>query len=53
VPDAVLVVELALGDRVVDVDRRDEQLAGGRQPQADGGFSWEKTDLVDALKSAF
>ena len=25
----------------------------GRQPQADGGFSWEKTDLVDALKSAF
>jgi hypothetical protein len=26
---AVLVVELALGDRVVDVDRREEQLAGG------------------------
>ena len=25
----------------------------GRQPDADGGFSWEKTDLVDALKSAF
>ena len=25
----------------------------GRQPEADGGFSWEKTDLVDALKSAF
>ena len=24
----------------------------GRQPDADGGFSWEKTDLVDALKSA-
>ncbi len=22
----------------------------GRQPDADGGFSWEKTDLVDALK---
>ena len=25
----------------------------GRIPDADGGFSWEKTDLVDALKSAF
>lgn len=24
----------------------------GREPQADGGFSWEKTDLVDALKRA-
>jgi S-adenosylmethionine synthetase len=22
----------------------------GREPDADGGFSWEKTDLVDALK---
>ena len=22
----------------------------GRQPDADGGFSWEKLDLVDALK---
>jgi S-adenosylmethionine synthetase len=25
----------------------------GRQPDADGGFSWEKTDLVDALKAEF
>ena len=25
----------------------------GRQPEADGGFSWERIDLVDALKSAF
>ena len=25
----------------------------GRQADADGGFSWEKTDLVDALKGAF
>jgi len=25
----------------------------GREPDADGGFSWEKTDLVDALKAAF
>ncbi|MFT3810212.1 MAG: methionine adenosyltransferase [Micropepsaceae bacterium] len=25
----------------------------GRESQADGGFSWEKTDLVDALKGAF
>ncbi|QFR34068.1 methionine adenosyltransferase [Ancylobacter sp. TS-1] len=25
----------------------------GRVPDADGGFSWERTDLVDALKSAF
>ncbi len=25
----------------------------GREPEADGGFSWEKTDLVDALKRAF
>ena len=24
----------------------------GRQPEADGGFSWEKTDLVDELKKA-
>jgi len=24
----------------------------GRQAEADGGFSWEKTDLVDALKRA-
>ena len=23
----------------------------GREPEADGGFSWERTDLVDALKS--
>ncbi|MBL4871436.1 MAG: methionine adenosyltransferase domain-containing protein, partial [Robiginitomaculum sp.] len=23
----------------------------GRTPDADGGFSWEKTDLVDALKA--
>jgi S-adenosylmethionine synthetase len=25
----------------------------GRAPDGDGGFSWEKTDLVDALKGAF
>ena len=24
----------------------------GRAPDADGGFSWEKTDLIDALKAA-
>ncbi|TDI65030.1 MAG: methionine adenosyltransferase [Alphaproteobacteria bacterium] len=24
----------------------------GREPEADGGFSWEKCDLVDTLKSA-
>ncbi|WP_010138430.1 methionine adenosyltransferase domain-containing protein, partial [Oceanicola sp. S124] len=24
----------------------------GRAPDADGGFSWEKTDLVEALKAA-
>ena len=24
----------------------------GRQPEADGGFSWERTDLADALKRA-
>ena len=24
----------------------------GRQPDADGGFSWEKTDLSEALKAA-
>ena len=24
----------------------------GREPEANGGFSWEATDLVDALKSA-
>jgi len=25
----------------------------GRTPDADGGFSWEKTDIADQLKSAF
>ncbi len=25
----------------------------GRHPDADGGFSWEKLDLVDSLKTAF
>ncbi|KQP61590.1 S-adenosylmethionine synthetase [Methylobacterium sp. Leaf399] len=25
----------------------------GRAPDADGGFSWERTDLADSLKSAF
>lgn len=25
----------------------------GRAPEADGGFSWEKTDLADAIKAAF
>ena len=25
----------------------------GRKPEKDGGFSWEKTDLVADLKSAF
>ena len=25
----------------------------GREPDPDGGFSWERTDLVDSLKSAF
>ena len=24
----------------------------GRKPDADGGFSWERLDLVDALKEA-
>jgi S-adenosylmethionine synthetase len=24
----------------------------GRAPEADGGFSWEKTDLIEALKKA-
>ncbi|MCA2011337.1 methionine adenosyltransferase [Cereibacter sphaeroides] len=24
----------------------------GRAPEADGGFSWERTDLIDALKAA-
>ena len=24
----------------------------GREPEADGGFSWEKTDLVDAINKA-
>ena len=25
----------------------------GRAPEADGGFSWERTDLVDDLKAVF
>ena len=24
----------------------------GREPEPDGGFSWERTDLVDALQAA-
>ena len=24
----------------------------GRVPEADGGFSWEKTDLIEALRGA-
>ncbi|MDG2341045.1 MAG: methionine adenosyltransferase domain-containing protein, partial [Paracoccaceae bacterium] len=24
----------------------------GREPEADGGFSWERTDLIEALKAA-
>lgn len=24
----------------------------GRAPEADGGFSWERSDLIDALKAA-
>jgi len=24
----------------------------GRQPDGDGGFSWEKTDIADAIKAA-
>lgn len=24
----------------------------GRAPEADGGFSWERTDLAEALKAA-
>ena len=25
----------------------------GREPEADGGFSWERTDLADKLKAYF
>jgi S-adenosylmethionine synthetase len=25
----------------------------GRQPESDGGFSWEKTDLSEKLKTFF
>ena len=25
----------------------------GRKPEADGGFSWERLDLVDELRRAF
>jgi len=25
----------------------------GRAPEPDGGFSWERLDLVDALRGAF
>jgi S-adenosylmethionine synthetase len=25
----------------------------GREPEADGGFSWERTDLADELRAAF
>ena len=25
----------------------------GREPEADGGFSWERTDLADELRGAF
>jgi hypothetical protein len=49
VADAVLVVELALGDRVVDVDRREQQLSGcGELVQpvhAGGGLLGDADDL--------
>ncbi|THH37149.1 methionine adenosyltransferase [Aliishimia ponticola] len=64
-PDAV--IETAIG-KVVDLTPRGirehldlnkpiyERTAAyghfGREPEADGGFSWEKTDLVEALKKA-
>ena len=25
----------------------------GRTPEADGGFSWEKTDLAETIRAAF
>ncbi|MNZ73963.1 hypothetical protein D3C78_923970 [compost metagenome] len=47
---AVFVVVLALGDRVVDVDRRDLQLAFGQHVQqamhAGGGFFGDTVDAV-------
>ncbi len=53
VPGAVLVVELALGDRVVDVDRRERQLTGGGelvQPQhAGGGLLGDALDRLGDL----
>ena len=30
----------------------DEDLSFGREPDQEGGFSWERTDLADKLKSA-
>ena len=49
VPDAVLVVELALGDRVVDVDRREQQFTGGGQlvepVDAGGGLLGDAADV--------
>ena len=32
--------------------RTDDYGHFGRAPEADGGFSWERTDLVEALKKA-
>ena len=30
----------------------DQPVLIGRDPEADGGFSWERTDLAEALKRA-
>ena len=53
VPGAVLVVELALGDRVVDVDGRERQLTGGGElvePQhAGGGLLGDALDRLGDL----
>ncbi|MBD3766143.1 MAG: methionine adenosyltransferase [Rhodobacterales bacterium] len=65
VPDAV--IEAAIG-KVMDLTPRGIRLHlglnrpiyartsayghFGRAPEADGGFSWEKTDLIEALKKA-
>ena len=45
-------IRLALGLNKPNYARTSAYGHFGRAPDADGGFSWERTDLADTLKSA-
>ena len=37
---------------LADFGRKELDIAETEMPDADGGFSWERNDLIDALKAA-